>query len=986
MAELLSAGVFIEERQTDAQVVEAVSTSNMGIVGFSPKGPTDTARLVTSLDEYFQVFGGLSKKSLMGTSVLAFFQNGGRRCFVVRVMPSDAVQATGQVQSQVTGQLLATGDGTATSYTGTDTTSTLLDASGLAPLVPGSLTLRYRAAGTAVTGQSLRNAGNSAMLQTLTGVKAYAGRIDPKATLVVAGASSPDGDVLYRSVADGNTAVTVTHVVAGVSTPLSVSVTGSAITVTVATDGSSAATSTATQIATAVNANTAAAALVSATALGAGSAVTAAVAVTALKGIPVFENGLFRVIPGTVTVSWTISTVGKTIALAYPADGSPVGSKTTADGTFSIDYRTGRVSLLLTGTPVIGDNAKDITIAYTPASATKVLTSGTSVDTGLVTPADAGKTLLAGSTLAAPTLTNNYVNVQSGAYLLTFSAGAGNIPHQRSPILASYKTDAWGLTPISKGAWANDVRLSISGTPDSYAAATASYGSFTVRVQVKNADTGVFEIAESYEEVSFTDSASATYFPDVLNQLSDLVNVVDPGSDMAPAQLAGRSTTYVLGGGDKLSSDVLATAIVEVSANAVPVAPRTVSITYTQASDSAVRTITDDGNGNLTGAVDASYATTSSTGLGANKINYATGEVNFKPISPALAGTLITMAYYTTPDVTTLTEQLGDAAKAHSYVVGTTTYAYYRAGSDGTFDAAHFSSAQFSSVALQPTLQGLYAFDRIDEILQLAIPDFAGDATVAADQIAYAESRASLPHGGDRFVLLVPPRGSDAQAAVDWVRYALAVKSKYAAVYWPWVKVNDPLNNNRPTVVPPLGHIAGIYARTDRTRNVGKAPAGTVDGALAGITGLELDPTQGMRDFVYPYRVNPLINSPQSGRALWGSRTLAADTSWRNINAVRLFMFVEKSIFNSTHWIVFEPNGPSLWSRIKTQLVGFLTNLFNDSYFAGKSPSAAFFVVVDETNNSAASVDLGETIIDVGIAPNKPAEFIRFRFQQKTAS
>jgi phage tail sheath protein FI len=140
--------------------------------------------------------------------------------------------------------------------------------------------------------------------------------------------------------------------------------------------------------------------------------------------------------------------------------------------------------------------------------------------------------------------------------------------------------------------------------------------------------------------------------------------------------------------------------------------------------------------------------------------------------------------------------------------------------------------------------------------------------------------------------------------------------------------------------------------------------------------------TLGERDFVYPNKVNPLISSAQTGLAVWGVRTIAIESEWRYINARRLFMYVEKSVFNSTHWVVFENNGPALWAKIKSQLNGFLTNLFNEGYFAGNSPSQAFYVTCDETNNPQSSIDAGQVIIDVGLAPNKPAEFVRFRFQQ----
>ena len=147
---------------------------------------------------------------------------------------------------------------------------------------------------------------------------------------------------------------------------------------------------------------------------------------------------------------------------------------------------------------------------------------------------------------------------------------------------------------------------------------------------------------------------------------------------------------------------------------------------------------------------------------------------------------------------------------------------------------------------------------------------------------------------------------------------------------------------------------------------------------------MEYVSTQGERDYVYPNKINPLISSAQTGLAVWGVRTISASSEWRYINARRLFMFLEKSIYNSTFWIVFENNGPGLWAQIKTQLNGFMSSLFGEGYFAGTSPSAAYYITVDGSNNTQSVIDLGQVIIDVGAAANKPSEFVRFRFAQKS--
>ena len=289
-----------------------------------------------------------------------------------------------------------------------------------------------------------------------------------------------------------------------------------------------------------------------------------------------------------------------------------------------------------------------------------------------------------------------------------------------------------------------------------------------------------------------------------------------------------------------------------------------------------------------------------------------------------------------------------------------------------------------TDVSLKLTNKGLYSFNKVDEILQIVVPDFAGDTVVTGALLDYADERAALPSGGDRFIILTVPKGSSPQQAADYFRYTLARYNKYAAIYWPWIKVADPLQNNRPLTIPPMGHIAGVYARTDNTRNVGKAPAGTVDGQLNYLLGLEYLSTQGERDLVVPSRINPIISTPNTGTCVWGVRTISSDSQWLYVNARRLFMFLEKSVFNSTQWIVFENNGQQLWTRIPLQLSSFLFGLFNDGLFAGNTSKDAFFVKVDSTNNTAASIAAGQVIIDVGAAPNKPAEFVRFRFQQKT--
>lgn len=871
MAELLSPGVFIEELPSAAQTISGVSTSNMGIVGFTPKGPVDRAVLVTSYPMFEGIFGGLTTKSRMGHSMSAYFGNGGRRAYVVRVTPANAVAADAKIQAQTTDQLIETGDGVVLAFS-KDTTvvpTTIKVHGGLSPVVVGSLEIRWRAsAGAAGPAEQAKQRDGTTNLAADGVLTKFEGRVNP------------------------------------------------------------------TSLAGLVDAN----------------------------GLPVdpqldLLHGDFIIASGAQTITIPAANVG------------PIVTATSGGHTAILDRRTGFFSVVYGVAPAAG--AVNVTFQKTTATLTATFTgAGPVLTVGGANIDGAYATVVNG--VAA-----NTFNTNTGAY--NFKTTAGALPHAQARLLATYKINAWDLNPISAGLWGNDLRVSVRGDDDFFTALTASYSRFTVNVEVKNSVTGLYEVQESFEEVDFTTPTSAKYLPDVVNDLSDLVTVTDPGSDELVEQLNGLPYTQVIAGGDETSANRTITGRLK---RAV-VKGRTVVITYTRASDSTVQTITDTGTGALTGAVDGTYATTATvfgTSVAANRIDYTTGSLNFRTADTIKVGTLVQVSYRKTAAESVHTEIFGDATKG------------YTAGTDGTFDSLNFSKDRFTTAALLQTAnRGIYALDRVDDIMQVIIPDFAGDTAVAQDLIAWATSRSLLPKGADRFIILVTPSGQTAQDAVDYVRFTLNTYTKYAAIYWPWVKIRDPLLDNRVVVFPPLAHIAGIYARTDITRNVGKAPGGTVDGQILGITALEIDngglgPTQAERDVVYPARINPLVATPGTGRAVWGVRTLSQDSSWRYINAVRLFMFLEQSVFNAVQWVVFENNGPLLWSKIATQLNGFLGNLFAEGYFAGNSPSQAFFVIVDETNNTQAVIDSGQLLVDVGAAPNKPAEFARFRFQQKTLS
>ena len=128
-----------------------------------------------------------------------------------------------------------------------------------------------------------------------------------------------------------------------------------------------------------------------------------------------------------------------------------------------------------------------------------------------------------------------------------------------------------------------------------------------------------------------------------------------------------------------------------------------------------------------------------------------------------------------------------------------------------------------------------------------------------------------------------------------------------------------------------------------------------------------------------PAGVNCLVDWTQTGRVIWGANTLAKSGDFRFVNQRRLFLFLEKSVFQSSFSYVFESNGPQLWSRLRLQISGFLNGLYQQNYFRGNTAAEAFFVICDGNNNSATS---NTVYIDVGVATQIPAKYVVFRFQQ----
>ncbi len=264
---------------------------------------------------------------------------------------------------------------------------------------------------------------------------------------------------------------------------------------------------------------------------------------------------------------------------------------------------------------------------------------------------------------------------------------------------------------------------------------------------------------------------------------------------------------------------------------------------------------------------------------------------------------------------------------------------------------------------------GLAAFEAIDDISLVCAPD-ENDVQGLTDAIV-----AHCENMGDRFAILQSPQNPGPVSEME-----TPVDSSYAGYYYPWLSVLDPVTN-REKLAPPGGHIAGIYSQSDVNHGVHKAPANE---PLRGIVGLQRDITKGEQDVLNPKGVNCIRSFQGRGIRVWGARTCSSDPEWKYINVRRLFLYIEQSLEEGTQWAVFEPNDEDLWARIRQSTEKFLKTVWREGGLQGSTADEAFFVRCGEETMTQDDIDNGRLIVEIGIAPVKPAEFVVFRISQDT--
>jgi phage tail sheath protein FI len=312
------------------------------------------------------------------------------------------------------------------------------------------------------------------------------------------------------------------------------------------------------------------------------------------------------------------------------------------------------------------------------------------------------------------------------------------------------------------------------------------------------------------------------------------------------------------------------------------------------------------------------------------------------------------------------------------------------AGPDGDLPGAS------ALIGDQASFTGMYALEKVDLFNLLCFPDATralpsdpGTAALAITEITSIYSQA-IPYCDQRRAFLLvdpPPDVATVSGAITWISTTLGITDPNGAAFWPQLRLADPLNNYNLRSFAPCGVVAGVYATTDGSRGLWKAPAG-INATLNGAQSLTYTMTDQENGQLNPLGLNCFRSLPVYGRVLWGARTLqgadALASQWKYVPVRRMALFLEESLYRGLKWVVFEPNDAPLWAAIRLNVESFMQTLFLKGAFQGTTPTQAYFVKCDSETTTPADVSNGIVNILVGFAPLEPAEFVVIQIEQLT--
>ena len=961
-----SAGVYGQEKNP-ARAPDQFSPAKMGTVGWTQKGPTNFPIQIRSVEDFTSVFGPINTRGVVPQTIRAFFGTGGERAWVSRIAPADALFASVGIDDTpgpVKWTFTANGEGTwgndlkiriSGNRNFLNQTTKSWEKFDLQILAPSDFNPAFDDA--VETYETIQFDDPAAADYLLTVIQ------DPRrpsllVTTTIGAGGTPTGllpvNVLAESVGTGG------------GTPLAQQFLATLANVPVMEN---------TLKITAVSGTTKHLITPPTTGTINGTNVDF---VLQLTNLPVVEGSsrifyqkqsiVNEVLPASAGL---IDSANMVFTFNAGVIDNPVHREIA---TFRLKY-AGAPALAQTLDTIGGTAATyDLVGAPTPLTSTPVhpgtLSIAVNVDgVGLATITDNGAGLLTGSSGSLPLGgTINYdTGVLTGVTATLVAASTVVANHDTSSIITKHNIQILNVTitaggPVTVGAVVsqgaeNGIVLSIDGGAIRVQINTA--GVFTTggiaftggTPGTANVDSFYFNNLEIGVALAGAATAGTIDLVDSQTALSVGSGVVEVTTTLAPIAGTFFYLDYVSLGNiwanttGNLLGDVTATSVINADTGIVtmattlaPLTGSTIDVLYDTGQYAQ-----DNGLGGITGDVDAA---------GTNTIDYNTGALDFTWVTAPPAATPITAEY----------------TKLSSAVQFALT-----SGTDGTV----ITRNDVSNPTLETTKSGIYALDLIEEPVNVVVPDFEGSSFVQADIVDFCDARQ------DRYAIFAMANGTTVPEAIQYVLVTQAFNTKNAAIYYPNVYfIND--STELPELIPASGFAAGVYAKTARNKNVGKSPAGIVDGALdaTGTVGPEVKITRLDQDNLYSARINPLPTSAATGFIVNGARSLSKELRWRYINARQLHIFLMHTTKLQLQWTVFENNGPQLWQKIETALRGYYGSLFRLGYFFGNTQDEAFFIKCNANNNNQTSIDQGKVNIDIGFSPAKPAEFIVFALSQ----
>lgn len=535
-------------------------------------------------------------------------------------------------------------------------------------------------------------------------------------------------------------------------------------------------------------------------------------------------------------------------------------------------------------------------------------------------------------------------------------------------------TAVLGLTAASPGAWGNNVRISIDWTDVRNADAD-----FKLTVTQFQDDLKTVVAQEVHRNLSM-DSSSPQYVGSVVNSASALIRAqrtpAPTFTQQGVALSADLSTlTYPLTPSDNAINVTLDGVT---SYTLLPTSQHADSIKWDDMQH-LVDAVTAAVNSSPLAALGLHAATSGADGTGAgNYLKFIStsataGDSSSVVIGSGAFGGLANQIHMGLPNGG---REIPGCAQHRPAIVTAAVPDTTTKGADGT------PAGAAGLIGSEDDKTGIYALLDVDLFNLLAIPetfDMNADPAVAS----VISAAVDLCEKRRAFYIVDVPSGKATKN--DILGWDFPQKSRNAALYFPAVRIADPLDGFRPRSMAPSGTLAGVYARTDANRGVWKAPAGT-EATLNGVLDLATKVNDIENGMLNQQGINVLRSFPAYGRLAWGARTskgsdqLADD--YKYIPVRRLALFLEESLYRGTQWVVFEPNDEPLWAQIRLNLSAFMHNLFRQGAFQGVSPREAYFVKCDKETTTQNDIDLGIVNIVVGFAPLKPAEFVVIKLQQ----